>query len=145
MSFEPVLPEQKADYNAVVTHPLQSYEWGEFREKTGIKVIRRGVTEKGKLVDGFQLTIHPVPRTNRTIGYLPKGNLPTKEVLAELEKIGLEENCIFIQLEPNVVRLPNTKYSLSCCSSFIYKIYLYYGSDEIRRRYSKEYAPENAI
>lgn len=112
MSIQPVQPEEKNAYNAVVTHPLQSYEWGEFREKTGVKVIRRGVKEKGKLVDGFQLTIHPVPRTNRTIGYLPKGNLPTKEVLAELEKIGREENCIFIQLEPNVVRLPNTKYQI---------------------------------
>ena len=32
--------QNKKDYNLIVNHPLQSYEWGEFREKTGVKVIR---------------------------------------------------------------------------------------------------------
>jgi lipid II:glycine glycyltransferase (peptidoglycan interpeptide bridge formation enzyme) len=97
--------DQKARkaYNAVVEHPLQSFEWGEFREKTGVKVIRRGVFEKEKLVSGFQLTIHKIPKTSFTIGYLPKGEMPTKEILEELKKIGKEEKCIFIQLEPNVI------------------------------------------
>lgn len=75
-------------------HPLQSIEWGNFREKTGIKVIRQ---------NGLQLTIHPIPHTNYTIGYLPKGPLPTKTMLDDLGKIGKSENCVFIQLEPNVV------------------------------------------
>ena len=44
--------EQKA-YNAVVEHPLQSFEWGEFRQKTGVKVISRGFFENEKLVSGF--------------------------------------------------------------------------------------------
>lgn len=103
MVFEPVLPEQREAYNAVVSHPLQSYEWGEFREKSGVKVVRRGLWEGKKLVSGFQLTIHPIPRTNFTIGYLPKSDLPSREVLKELEKIGKEHNCIFIQLEPNSI------------------------------------------
>lgn len=81
------------DLNSGVTHPLQSYEWGEFRKKTGIKVIR------GK---NFQLTIHKIPHTKFAIGYLPKGTIPTEELLSELKKIGQENNCIFIQLEPNV-------------------------------------------
>ena len=94
--------KEKAIFNAVVTHPLQSYEWGEFREKSGIKVIRRGFFEHDKLIEGVQLTIHPIPKTNFTIGYLPKGTMPTQEIIAELRKIGKENNCIFIQLEPNI-------------------------------------------
>ncbi len=74
-------------------HPLQSTEWGKFRGKTGVKVVR---------INGLQLTIHPVPHTKYTIGYLPKGPMPTKAMLNELEKIGKNENCVFIQLEPNV-------------------------------------------
>jgi len=102
MNFIDISEKNRNEYNAVVTHPLQSYEWGKFREKTGIKVIRRGLEENGKIIDGFTLTIHKVPRTKFNIGYLPKGNNPSKEVLAEIKKIGLENNCIFIQLEPNI-------------------------------------------
>ncbi len=102
MTIRSIDPNERQAYNAVVSHPLQTYEWGEFREKTGVKVLRRGFFEGDKLVSGFQLTIHPIPKTPWTIGYLPKGNLPTKELIEELRQIGKEENCIFIQLEPNV-------------------------------------------
>ena len=74
-------------------HPLQSEEWGEFRKKTGVKVIQK---------NGFQITIHKIPHTPWAIGYLPKGPMPTKEMVDELAKIGKEEKCVFIQLEPNV-------------------------------------------
>ncbi len=81
---------------------MQSYEWGEFREKTGIKVIRKGFFENDKLTQAFQLTIHPIPHTSWTIGYVPKGILPTQEMIEELKIIGKQNNCIFIQLEPNI-------------------------------------------
>ena len=109
--FIDITDEQKENYNKVVNHPLQSYEWGEFRKKTGVKVIRRGRVSNKKnvegtrpeLVEGFTLTLHKVPRTKFYVGYLPKGNLPTDELLDELKRIGKQENCIFIQLEPNVI------------------------------------------
>ncbi|OGH02954.1 MAG: hypothetical protein A2798_00820 [Candidatus Levybacteria bacterium RIFCSPHIGHO2_01_FULL_37_17] len=74
-------------------HPLQSGRWAEFREKTGVKVIKKG---------DFVLSLHPLPYTKYKIGYLPKGNMPSKEVLEELKKIALEQKCIFIQLEPRI-------------------------------------------
>ena len=73
-------------------HPLQSPKWGEFREKTGVKVVK---------IDDLQITIHPVPHTKFTIGYLPKGPIPTKQMVDLLKKVGKDENCILIQLEPN--------------------------------------------
>lgn len=82
------------------THPLQSPKWGEFRGKTGVKVVRE---------NGLQITIHPVPHTKFTIGYLPKGPMPTKEMADWLKKIGKDEKCIFIQLEPNVEDVGNLK------------------------------------
>ncbi len=75
-------------------HPLQSFAWSEFRKKTGVKVVRG---------NDFQLTIHKIPHTPWNIGYLPKGPMPTKGMINELKKIGEQENCIFIQLEPNIV------------------------------------------
>ena len=91
------------EFNTVTHHPLQSYEWGEFRKKTGVKVIRQGFYSKKKLTSAFQLTIHRIPHTKWTIGYLPKGYLPDITLITALKKIGKENNCIFIQLEPNVI------------------------------------------
>ncbi len=84
-------------------HPLQSLEWGKFREKTGIKVVR---------INNLQLTIHPLPHTKYTIGYFPKGPDIDKKMLDTLLEIGKKENCIFIQLEPNVEKIDNKKYKL---------------------------------
>ncbi len=82
-------------------HPLQSEEWGLFREKTGVKVVR---------ADNLQLTIHPIPHTKYTIGYVPKGRDINKKMLDTLSTIGNKENCIFIQLEPNVEKTSSKKY-----------------------------------
>jgi hypothetical protein len=72
-------------------HPLQSYLWGEFRKKTGVEVIS---------ADGLLLTLHKIPHTKYTVGYLPKSSTPTKQMLNELNTIVAGKNCIFIQIEP---------------------------------------------
>ena len=77
-------------------HPLQSGGWEEFRKKTGIKTVRTA--------NGLLLTIHPVPKTKFNIGYLPKGPEINQKMLNEIFEIGKKENCIFIQLEPNIER-----------------------------------------
>jgi lipid II:glycine glycyltransferase (peptidoglycan interpeptide bridge formation enzyme) len=88
----------KDAYNKKVTHPMQSWEWGEFREQTGIKVVR-------KLSScAFSVTIHKIPHTNLAIGYVPKSVMPDKTMLEELKVIGQENRCIFIKLEPNVIK-----------------------------------------
>lgn len=83
------------DIRKLTTHPLQSKAWGEFREKTGVKVVIEKV---------WQLTIHKIPYTPWSIGYFPKGPRPDKEMINKLTKIGRENKCIFITLEPNVER-----------------------------------------
>jgi len=115
MAARSITSGERKQYNTIVGHPLQAYEWGEFREKTGVKVIRRGFIKSNKLISGFQLTIHKIPRTPWTIGYLPKGEMPTKELIEELQKIGKEEKCVFIQLEPNVrtSEISNVKFQMS--------------------------------
>ncbi len=83
----------QSEWNAQVDHPLQSYEWGEFRELTGVKVVREA---------GVQITIHRIPRTQFSVGYLPKGPMPTAEQVAILKKVAKEYNCIFIKVEPKI-------------------------------------------
>ena len=94
--------EYKSQFNRLASHSLQSWEWGEFRQKTGLEVIRLGRYEKDKLVETAQITIHPLPFTDFTIGYLPKGGVPSSEMLEKLVEVGKKYKCIFIKLEPNV-------------------------------------------
>jgi len=101
MIIREVLPEEKEKFNQVVNHPLQSWEWGEFRKKTGVDVIRLGVFDH-ELVSGWQIMFHSLPRIPFTVGYFPKGPIPDKSMLESLRKIGQQKRAIFIKLEPNV-------------------------------------------
>jgi lipid II:glycine glycyltransferase (peptidoglycan interpeptide bridge formation enzyme) len=108
-----ITEKEKNEFNKLATHPLQSYAWGQFREKTGVTVVRKGFSEKGKLTQIIQLTIHRIPKTPWTIGYFPKGTTPTKGMIAELKNIGKQYNCIFIQLEPNIEKKSNFESQVS--------------------------------
>lgn len=74
-----------------IQHPLQSLEWGEFRKKTGVKVVREG---------GIQVTIHKIPHTTLNVGYCPKTGMINGEMAQTLQKIAKEHNCIMIKCEP---------------------------------------------
>lgn len=101
MLIREIFPEEKERFNKVVGHPLQSYEWGEFRKKMGIKVIRLGIFDNEKLIYGLQFSLHNFPILGIKVGYLPKSFYPTKEILEALIKFGKLNGCGFIQIEPN--------------------------------------------
>lgn len=90
-------------YDAQAQHLMQSWMWGEFRKKLGMHVVRQGEFEAGKLMRGWQITIHAIPHLPYTIGYLPKGPAPDQPMLAALAATNHQYNTIFIQLEPNVL------------------------------------------
>lgn len=94
--------EERENYDTVVDHPLQSWQWGEFRQKTGVEVERLGFFEKGKLTKAFQLTFHPIPILGGTAGYLPKSFCPNQDQLIALKEIGQRHRAVFVKLEPNV-------------------------------------------
>jgi len=49
MKIKEVSLKEKDKFNSLVTHPLQSWEWGEFRKKTGIEIIRLGAYKNNNL------------------------------------------------------------------------------------------------
>jgi len=102
MDLREVTLIQREKYNQLVTHVIQSWEWGEFRKSLGIPLLRYGIYKNGKLSKAFQLTLHKIPFTNQYVGYLPKGPFPDKEIAEALKKIGQENNCAFIKIEPDV-------------------------------------------
>ena len=85
----------RQEYNEQASHPLQSWEWGEFREKWGNEIIR---TSYGLL------TLHKIPFFPYKIGMFIKGPTPTKKILDDLKELGKKEKLLFIKLEPNILK-----------------------------------------
>ena len=91
MNFQDIDEKNASDFNLSVNHPLQTFEWGDFRKKTGLDVIRRGIIDKNKIISGYQFTVHKTPNFPYQIGYFPKGDLPTNEIISDLEETGGEK------------------------------------------------------
>lgn len=92
----------QADYDRLVTHVIQSWQWGEFRKSLGIPLVRYGLFEDNKLITAFQISFHKIPLINRFVGYLPKGPFPGTKLAQTLKQISKQQNCVFIKTEPNI-------------------------------------------
>ena len=95
---------QKQDFNEKAVHPLQTWEWGEFRRSAGNKIIRLANYKDNKITNSFQLLIHGMPGIPYKIGSLIRGTKPTKELTYKLKEIAKDEKLLFIKLEPNVIK-----------------------------------------
>lgn len=85
----------RISFNKIAMHPLQTWEWGEFRKKWGNEVVR--------LSFGL-ITLHRILFTSYKIGMFIKGPTPTRTMLNELRTLGKEKNLIFIKLEPSFAK-----------------------------------------
>lgn len=102
MKISLVTVQNKKEFSACALHPMQSWEWGDFRNKTGVLVIRLGRFDGEKLIETAQITIHPIPFTSYSVGYFPKGGITTGTMMEKIREIGKEYKCIFIKFEPNI-------------------------------------------
>lgn len=93
--------KDREKFDKAAGHIMQSWEWGEFRQKTGNKVFRI-IEEKDKDWNVFSFTIHKVPKTKFNIGYMPKSKWPSENVWKFLENIARKENIIFVKIEPDI-------------------------------------------
>ena len=84
---------------------LQSWEWGEFQEKIGKKVIRFGFEENGKIFFAITLIKNNLP-AGRNYFYAPRIGIKylnekqIEFVFKEIEKIARKKKTIFLRFEP---------------------------------------------
>lgn len=95
--------KEKELYDSVVTHPVQTWIWGEFQKQEGHKVYRLGTFDGEKIVSAFTLSFHAIPRLPYTIGTVLRGPNITAETLDAVKKIALEENAVFVKFEPEII------------------------------------------
>lgn len=105
--------KDKKVFDIAARHPLQSWEWGEFRKKTGVGVSRLINRDGGKVKTVFQITWHKIPYTNFCIGYCPKSMIPDKEEVEAIKKEAEKRKAIFVKFEPNEIINPETEKKIS--------------------------------
>ncbi len=87
------------DLNLIATHPLQTWQWGEFRRAWGNHIKRFSFG---------QITIHRLPMTPFSVAVFDKGIAPTKKMLEELKSYAKQNNVLFVKLEPNILKNKKT-------------------------------------
>ncbi len=102
MEIKEVTRPEKNLFNKLTTHPVQSWEWGDFRQKAGNKVLRLGVYEDKKLVEVYLMTVHHLPKTKYYVAMCAKCPAPSTRVLGALKEYVRLNNIIMIRMEPNV-------------------------------------------
>lgn len=97
--------KDKSKYNSVISHPVQTWEWGEFQQSQGHKIFRFGVfDQKNKIVSAYTVSFHQIPKTKFSVGTVLRGPAVDEAMLQNIKKIATKENAIFVKLEPNVAK-----------------------------------------
>jgi len=104
MQIRSVTENEKELYDSAVSHPLQSYAWGEFKKAAGQNVERNYIYDSdiNKPVSAFQVSFHKIPYTGGTVGYLPKGCMADTDQINALKETAKKQKAVFIKMEPNV-------------------------------------------
>jgi lipid II:glycine glycyltransferase (peptidoglycan interpeptide bridge formation enzyme) len=86
---------------------LQSWEWGEFKEKLGWMVYRIAAEKQNQVTACAQLLIKTLPGGLASIGYIPRGPLcdwsdqgAVSSLLSELHRIARLHKVSFLKIEP---------------------------------------------
>ena len=93
--------KEKKQYNKVVRHPVQTWEWGDFQISQGHQVFRLGVFDQDKMVSAYTVSFHHLPHTSYTIGTLLRGPRINAAMLSAVKKLAKQQNAIFIKFEPD--------------------------------------------
>lgn len=92
--------EDKRFFDKLAPHPLQSFAWGDFREKTGLAVSKLVRIEDEKIVETALVTWHKLPLIGKVIGYLPKTGILSEEMMEALVLQGKKRKAVMIKMEP---------------------------------------------
>ncbi len=96
-------------WNELAHHPLQTWEWGEARASLGTTVVRFVGPDIDGIASVFQATIHPIPHTNRYIGYIAKSAIPSPQVLDFIADYARTNNIVYVKFEPVGLHPESTK------------------------------------
>jgi len=108
--------QNREDWNSALrslpgAHPLQSWDWGEFKTRWGWTAQRLLWTEAGVPVAAAQVLARPIPGLPWSFLYVTKGpaldyanQAGAAQVLADLESYARHKRALFIKIDPDAPR-----------------------------------------
>ncbi len=108
--------KEKAQWNAYAEKQdafalLQSWDWGEFKQRMGWKVFRIAAMLGERISAAAQMLVKPLPGGVASVAYVPRGPLvdwddedTTVQLLDELHRIARRERAVFLKIEPPVLK-----------------------------------------
>lgn len=93
----------KKNYDKLVEHPVQTWDWGDFQISQGHTVYRLGVFDKSKMVQAYSVSFHKIPKTKYSIGTILRGPKVDNQMIETVTKIAKVQNAVFVKFEPNVI------------------------------------------
>ena len=128
----------KTKFNRLVSHPVQSWQWGEFRQYLGQTVIRLvGQNQEKKDVTAMSLTLHPLPvlgKLSWQVASAARSLVPDEDLVSDLPQL-LPEKVVAVKFEPDWY-LPVAEYQTDKLPGFIHLPQVR-PSDEFYYRYSR--------
>jgi len=109
--------EYREEFDSLVSHPIQSWIWGDFKENMGAVPERIGFFEDGKLKSGIQIIFSKIPKTNYTVGIASKTLMPEFKHIEALKEAAKKHRAVFIKVEPDVFSPVQKDKSLEDASS----------------------------
>jgi len=92
---------------------LQTWEWGEFKERLGWKVYRIAIREQGRIIAGAQMLIRSLLSELASVAYIPRGPIGNwleapiaSQLLSELHRVARRHRAIFLKIEPPLINDP---------------------------------------
>ena len=115
-----IITSNDIEWNNHVSHPMQSWEWGEVRKSEGKQVVRFAeyviatsesdvaISSSHHIQAVYQMTLHPIPHTGYSIGYIPKSSWPSDEFLEYIKKYAQTHKILFVKFEPEGIAKDNS-------------------------------------
>ena len=96
--------KDKKQYDSLIIHPVQTWDWGDFQISQGHTVYRLGVfNDDDKMISAYSVSFHKIPKLKFSVGTILRGPEIDDETIKEVTEIAKKENAIFVKFEPNIV------------------------------------------
>jgi peptidoglycan pentaglycine glycine transferase (the first glycine) len=91
-------------------HILQSWEWGELKERTGWEAVRLALVQKGHIRASAQILLRSLPYGFGTLAYVPRGpvldyedRVLFKAMVKALRDMASGRRVVSLKIEPDVI------------------------------------------